>query len=357
MEKSKILAVGCGGCGNKMLSVLMDLDVRYTGIFMNTNLNEMSSCRHFDRERRCFYIANADGSGKNRSLTESYIKEEAPKFVEMIQKFVNQNYIIFLTSGNGGTGSKAVIMLAKLVKKFCPEKSLNLVSTFPNLSESDIDFENAIDFWNEVIELKNKKIFDSIQYIDNNKSFSEEEINVRAMNELNDGFDIVGGKIDSTDSKRVHSTNGYKVVLKLDNSVQNIKDAIDKAIKTSVYFIPDNFECDNMLANINTDTFKMSDVKSEIEAYDFVKFNENDDKYSTIILGGCEMPKEAIELEKEALKEIKNKKRRRVVEEDVVIKRNREELEVSAEKETEAKSKYTSKDLNDLFADDSFWDN
>lgn len=355
MEKSKILAVGCGGCGCNLLNTFLDLDARYTGIFMNTNLAEMESLSHFDRDRRCFYISNADGTGKSRDLAESYIKEEAPKFAEMIKKFANQDYIIFFASGNGGTGSKAVILLSTLVKKLCPEKSINIIATFPSLNESDIDYENTIDFWNETVELKKKKIIDSIQFIDNNKSSDEQEINFRAMKELDDSFNIVGGKLDSTDSKRVHESKGYKVVLKLDNNVGNIKEAINKTIASSVFFMPDNFECDIMVGNVNFNKFNLNDIRNEIEAYEFTKFNKNEEGESIIVLGGCDMPREAIELIKEALKEVKNRKRKRSVEEDLVIRRNKPDDVIVEKNNTKANSRLSSKDLNDLFADDDFW--
>jgi hypothetical protein len=356
MEKSKILAIGCGGCGGRQLDVLMDYDSRYTGIFMNTNLSEMETLNHFDRERRCFYISNSDGTGKNRELAERYIKEEAPKFAEMIKKFVGQPYILMLTSANGGTGSKSVIMLSKLVKKLCPEKSINLVITFPSLNENDIDFENAIDFWNELIEIKSKGIIDSIQFIDNNKSTNEEDINIRAMKELDDGFNIIGGKLDSSDATRIHTSKGYKVVLKLDKNTENLEESISKAKISSVFFVPHNLECDVAIGNINIENITVKSVKREIDIYDFSKFNEYEKGDSVIALGGCQIPKEPVELAKEALKEIKNKKRSRVIDDDLIVRKKIEDKEEVTTNTIQSKSsKLSSADLTKMFQDDSFW--
>lgn len=116
MKKSSVLAIGCGGAGNRLLNEFLELDRRYTGIFMNTNMAEMEDLKHFDRERRCFYIPNADGTGKDRKLAEQYIKDEAAKFVEMIKKFTNQNHIIFLTSANGGYWIKSFCYASKIDK-------------------------------------------------------------------------------------------------------------------------------------------------------------------------------------------------------------------------------------------------
>ncbi|WP_154695095.1 hypothetical protein, partial [Clostridium botulinum] len=180
---------GCGGAGNRLGHTLMNLDRRYTTIFLNSNMSEMENLEHFDSERRCFYIPNADGCGKDMDKMEAFCKEEAPKFMVMIKKFTTHKYVTFLTGANGGTGAMATIMYSKLIKKACPEKSINIIATFPSLTETSIDFENATKFWNEMINLKEKGYIDSIRYIDNNKA-SEEEINIRAMKELNESYDI-----------------------------------------------------------------------------------------------------------------------------------------------------------------------
>lgn len=357
MDKSKILIIGCGGCGNNQLDTLMELDRRYTGIFMNTNLSEMENLKHFDKERRCFHVPNAEGTGKDRNLAEKYIKEDASKFAKSITNFINQSMIILMGSADGGTGSKAMIMLAKLIKKFCPDKSINIIPTFPNIGESDIAFQNTIDFWNELMELKNGKngkggIIDSIQFIDNNKG-NEKEVNIKAMKELDRSFEIAEGKLDNSDSNRVHTSKGYKVILNLDERIRKTEDAIDKAISESMFYMPDNFECDDIIANINGELFDLNVIKDKFEYYNFNKFNTNGTR-NEIVLGGCDIPTEAIELVKEALKEIKARKRNRVQKEDLIIKTPK--IEKEDEETAISSSDITSKDLNDLFADDRFWD-
>ncbi|GCD12586.1 hypothetical protein [Clostridium tagluense] len=354
MKKEDILVIGAGGCGNRQLNELMKLDARYGGLFLNSNLSEMDELEYFDKDRRCFYISNADGCGKDMEKMKQFAKEEAPKFYVMIKKFT-QPYFLFLASANGGTGSMATLMYAKLIKSKCSEKSINLAITFPALTETSTDFENAIQFWNEVSALKKNNIIDSIQYIDNNKG-SEKEVNIKAMKQLDESFNMVNGKLDTSDSLKVHSTVGYKVFLKLDENIENREEAIDTAIKNSMFYMPSNFECDKMIGDINTNDFSIKFIKEEFECYDFSKFNENTDNETKILLGGCEMPKETIDLVCEALKELKNKKRKRVVEEDIIIKRNKP-TNASKKDEVPTKSRITSSDLNELFADDSFWDN
>lgn len=353
MKKSSILAIGCGGAGNRLLNEFLSLDRRYTGIFMNTNMAEMENLEHFDRERRCFYIPNADGTGKNRDLAEQYIKDEAAKFIEMIKKFTNQDHIIFLTSANGGTGSKASVLLPRLIKKACPNKTISLIATFPSIDESDIDFENSLDFWEEVKECRKRKFIDNVQFIDNNKPYDEDEINRLAMKMLDDSFNIMEGKLDSSDVTRYHVCKGYNVALKLDEEFDSVKRAVSQAISKSVYFIPDNLECDVLIGNVNKEAHSLSDIKDRIECFDFSKFNTKTEGDTLLLIAGCVMPTDAVELVQESLNEIKNRRSKRQIEEEVIITRTKKKKD---KVEETSSSRVTAEDLEDIYNDDSFWD-
>ena len=356
MKKSKILSVGCGGCGNNQLNTFLNTDVRYTGIFMNTNLREMKDLSHFNKKRNCFYIPNADGTGQQRDLAEEYLKEEAPKFAEMIKNFIDQDYVIFKSSLNGGTGSKSIIMLAKVTKHFCPEKSLNIVGTLPSLNKDTIDFSNTIDTWNELIDLKEKGIIDSIQFIDNNKGFTEEEINLKSMQELNSGFDIMSGKIDEEDSKRVHKASGYKVVLKLNDKIKDTKLAITQAISNSMFYIPENLSCTHFIANINSSKFNPNIIEQYFKGAKttFTKVNVKNEGSTVIVLGGCDMPTEERDLINEALNESINTNESKNETNNLKI-RNEYKEELSPTKDDSLQEE-TNEDLNKIFANPNFWD-
>lgn len=343
MKKSEVLVIGCGGCGNRQLEEFLSLDRRYTGIYMNTNMAEMETLKHFDRDRRCFYIPNADGTGKNRGLAEKYIKEEASKFMDMIAKFSGQNHIIFLSSANGGTGSMASIMLPRIIKAKFPAKKITLIATFPNIQESDIDFNNAIDFWNDMIKSRQNGYIDSFMFIDNNKPFTEEDINRRAMKDLDSTFEIVQGKLDSIDVERFHNSEGYKVILNLDNS-------IDRAKRESVYYVPEKLDCDVMVGSLNA--ISIPNISSKIDCYGFSKFHTKKEGNSIVALGGCEVPNECIELCQEVLRDISSRKKRRVIQEAVLVGAQKKEQKI----EDNSLSRISSSDLEDMFADDNFWD-
>lgn len=358
MEKSKILALGLGGCGNAQLSEFLELDKRYTGIFMNTNMSEMENLKHFDKDRRCFYVPNADGCGADRNLSEAYIKEEAPKFAEMIKKFTQQDTILMFASMDGGTGSKAMTMMALMIKKICPEKSINLIPTIPSLDATIVSFDNTMDTWNEIVDLKKHKIIDSIMFIDNNKKEDEKEINRLAMKELDLGISISENNVDTKDSLRAHTCLGYKVILNLDNSIDDLLKSVDFAIAKSMFYVPEKLECNILVGKINN-KFSKKEIEDEFQGYDFRKINTIDsnskDKIKNmLILGGCDMPREAIDLIKEAKKDIEKRKNSRLSEDidDLKIRTVKKE---KFEKFEQTNSKMESDEINDLFNDDDFW--
>lgn len=361
MKKTQVLACGCGGCGNNLLDDFLGLDKRYTGIFMNTNLAEMETKNFFDRERKCFYIPNADGTGKDRSLCEKYVKEEAPKFMEMINKFPEQNHFFFYTSANGGTGSKASLLLSRVIKKAYPEKSISICATMPNIGESDIDFRNAEDFWNELLMAKKNDIIDNFYLVDNNKQLSIEEINQRAMSDINASFDdVIQGNLDSSDITRFHKSKGYNVILRLDREYRSATKSIENAMNESVFFMPstnsnNKIECDVFIANINKNDFDEDEIRSKFSPFEFSKVNLTTEGETTILLGGCNIPKDGIELVQEALEEINRRKISRQKDnlQDLLIsKENRTGKPAKNDKTT---TRISSKDLDDLFADDDFW--
>lgn len=353
MDKSKILTIGCGGCGCNQLDILMDLDRRYTGLFANTNLNEMQGLKNFNIDRRCFYIANADGTGKNRDLAEEYMKEESAKFIETITRFANQTYVLLLTSANGGTGSKISLMMAKLIKRACPSKIVSLVVTFPSMEESDIDYQNAIEFWNELINFKNKGYIDSFQFIDNDKSTNEEEVNIKAMKELDESLSFASGKLDNSDLERVHSTSGYKMFLKLDTKTTDFKTALNDFQRNTMFYIPENnhLECDSIVGDLSN--LSQETINDQIDVYGFSKYNKNDESnFNLLLLGGCDTPKDVIMLMKEALRESKKKKRSRISEEDIIVKIDKED---KSEKSVTQQGRLSSKDIDAIYNDDDFW--
>lgn len=368
IDRSNTLIIGCGGCGCNQIDTLMDIDNRYNPIYMNTNLSEMINLKHFDMNRRCFYVTNADGSGKDRNVTEKYLREDVNKFLEMIVNYINQNYVIFFGSMNGGTGSKAMIMLSKLVKKVYPNKSINIIATFPDLDLTMIDYENTLDTWNDLIILQKQGVIDSLQFIDNSKGqeldIELNEINKKAMQDLDDSFDIISGNLDTSDFAKAMTMSGYKVLLKLEE-VNNLERAVKQGISNSVYYIPETleninsetiFECSAILGNISKQ-FKINSIHEYFKAYDFSKFTYGDK--NMLLISGCDLPTEGVNFAKEMIQDLKKRKSQRgnVTKNLMVdVRKTKEEAAIAAKnkKSNDINKVISKKNIKDIFNIDFF---
>ena len=114
-------------------------------------------------------------------------------------------------------------------------------------------------------------------------------------------------------------------------------------------------ECDVFIANININNFDEKEIKNKFSAFEFSKVNLTTEGETTILLGGCNIPKDAIELVQEALEEINRRKTTRQkddIDDLFISKDNRNKKPINNNKPT---ARISSKDLDDLFADDDFW--
>ena len=349
MQINKLLIIGMGGAGNRQLDTLLSINRRYTGLFFNTNLKEMKELEHYEENRMSYYVSNADGCGQDRILCKKYLQSEAPKIMDTLSKFEDKEAFILLASASGGTGSRAITYLSPIIKKIFPSKSINIVVTLPSKNSSIPELNNAVDTWNEIVELKRDNIIDSIMFIDNNKLADENVINKKAMQELNSCLTFQGSIIDSTDSKRVNTSKGYKVILNLSDDIDNLEDNIEIAIQKSMFYIPSELESNYLIASVNSN-ISLNDVTSLFKGYDFKKI-EAHNKNNKIVLGGCEMPRKAIRDIREAKEELMILKRSKVIEDfdDLKIRTHKD---ISKNIESE---KITNEDLDELFENDDFW--
>lgn len=366
MDFKKVLILGNGMCGNRLLSKLLQKDGRYTGIFCNASMPDMEKLPKLDIERNVFYIPNATGTGKNPELASKYIKEEVQKLIDMIAKYPLQDTIIIIASADGGFGNGSVKPVVTAIKGaikrgILPEKSINIVGVLPSLNEGKVAFQNTISFWNDLIYLRGKKLIDSIQFIDNNKRKTLKEINECAIEELDYALGFQADTIDETDSKRINTEKGYKFLMKLDKKYRSIDDAIDNAIKSSVFVQPSNYDCKYLGISVKEEDFCAEDLKNKFDTLEVPYCGYNDEE-NLILLSGLSLPKEPIEIIEMALKDIENKEKEKANEDEdslfINVKKDKDEnisKEKNSKSKKEVKSTVSSKELNDLF-DENFWD-
>ena len=364
MDRKRILLLGSGQCGNRLISLLLQKDGRYTGIFCNASMSDMEKLPKLDIERNVFYIPNATGTGKNPELASRYIKEEVQKLIDMILKYPLQDTIVIIMSTDGGFGNgsfKPITMAIKhaINKGMMPEKTINVIGVLPNLNEGKIAFKNTISFWNDLIYLKKRDLINSIQFIDNNKRRTLEQINKCAIKELDYALGFQADNIDENDSKRINIAKGYKFLMRLNNKYRNIEDSIDNAIKESVFIQPSNYDCKYLGISVKKEDFHAESFKSKFDALEAPYCGYNDEE-NLILLSGLKMPKEPIEIIETALKDAETKEKEKAVdnEDDLFVNIENEKNENKNNKDSKlkgVKSSVSSKELNNLF-DENFWD-
>lgn len=364
MSRSDMLLIGSGGCGNNQLNEILNRSKRYNGLFFNTNMREMEILNNFDKDRMCFYIPSADGTGKDRDLTDRYITEERAKFAETISGFRNVDYVTILSSTNGGTGSKAATKFPRMTRQVMAVKGVNLISTFPSLDESYIDFNNTLDYWDELIDAMDEGFIDNVSFIDNNKC-KESEINEKLASGLEDLFNMAKkGNLDNSDLAHYFEAKGYNLSFKLNSEIHNIKDAIVKAMDDSIFYPLDldefdkKIHCEACLAVINTNNHNIEELKKTVLS-PFKKIKEVSEGDSFIALGGCDLPVYPRDIIRDALRDLKlqkSRKRRMDLQDlkvgSIIDDKEDKIIGDSKKNKTKAKSNLLSDDFDNIFNDD-----
>lgn len=364
MDKQRIAVIGTGGCGNKLLNTLMDIDPRYTPVFCNTNIREMENLEHFDAGNNSLYFANAGGTGRDRDKAQEAIKKEQPKTIDFLaNRFsptsgITTYYI--MGSSDGGTGSGSMPLLAKAIKLVNPDSTVNILAAMSSLNEKEASLKNTKGFWNDIVKLMREGIINSVQFIDNNKMLDEEEFNIAVMKEFDESISIDNEEIDIIDSEKVNTAKGYKVILNIDQRLGklDVNKAIQKAKSSSNFLIPEispngKFECDFLMASFDSETeIDKNSYKGAFEVYELDKYDYNDEGKNMIVLGGVEMPKDYIELVNMELASLQEKKNKRnIINDDLMI-----ENEVKPKVEVKKKKAMSRKQLNNLMKNTNLWD-
>lgn len=319
MNKGKILLIGCGKAGNKLVNEMLKRDNRYTGLFVNTAYEDMADLEMFTNDN-AFLFKNTNGSGRNRELAKDYIRQEIQPLVDRVAEYPMQDVITIFTSADGGTGSGITPMLIKLLRMTFDKDleedevsdiKINLVAIAPDYKLNDkIAFENTISFWNEIMEIKDDCL-DDIKFIDNSKGRNYAEINKRAVEALDNAYSMNGnsdeGDIDDMDARTFNTDKGFGLVLTLSEDYRTAQKSVEEAIKNSVFAIPDSYDCNYLGISVREDSFPLQDIRDCFENVYGTTYKTCNEKHNTVVLGGCDVPSEIIELIKAGLEEIKEK--------------------------------------------------
>lgn len=352
MNKSNILGIGIGQAGNILLNEFLERDKRYLGLYLNSAYEDMSDLSNFDYNKNAFIFSGESGSGRDRDKAKGFVKSHLKSLADIFMRYPLVQVITVFFSLDGGTGSGTAPMILQTLRTVCKNKKINVIGVLPDLNNSDdVSLTNTINCWNELMEISH--LLDDIKFVDNSKGLSYEEINKKAIDDLDMAYSIKGkhtiGNIDETDSLKVNTEKGYGLVLRLNDGEKTIDDAIDNAIKNTVFALPDSYECNYLGISVREGQYDINKLKDEFEVYK-TTYKTYNSKFNAIVMGGCDIPSESIELIKMRLEEIRERNSRRTPKRKMIVdidsKPTLKKKEIQEEKIT-----YTEDELDKLVDD------
>lgn len=369
MNKRKILIIGCGKAGNRITNEILKNDdsKQLTGLFVNTSYGDMANLSE-RTEENTFLFSSADGSGRNRDIAQQYVKEQLKALISVITNYPLHDNIYLLTSTDGGTGSGITPMLCQLLRTAFDKKKLdrkiNLIAIMPNQKIDDrLAFENAIGFWNDIVKVRKDKqgneftikdkCLDSIKLVDNTKGSNYNEVNSKIVSTLLNSFNMNGvhdeGDIDDRDSKTFNTEKGFSLILELPKGVTNTTEAIDEAIKSSIYALPDNYDCAYIGMSLIENDYLLDDVRNCFPVVYKTTYKTYNNIHNTVVLSGCSAPNELIESITQKLCDLKKGITSKDVEkEDLTINFEGTINNKSQKPKVEVTATFTNSELDDI---------
>lgn len=330
---SNILMIATGGCGGKLLETgltyiekTVGLYNVYSGIFMNSNKEEMQILNHYNSSNGL--VIDGGGSGRNRDIAKASLIADRSKFINYIlNKIGDKDFVYIMTSGDGGFGNGTVLTISKFIRQISPHIGIGILAAMPKKNSRRKSLENACMLHEEIesaIASENERVekelaegmnpseialpyINSVQYIDNNKqASSEDQFNKKVMKLLIDSFELRCGQVDERDMLLVNSAQGYKVILPIDDSYRKLSTATEKAIESSPFVLPDDFykadedgslsllepiSCSRIGATFDEDSFDKEMLNKILLATDLDKIDYNKEGKNLIIAGGLCFPR------------------------------------------------------------------
>ena len=295
---NKTCHIGIGGCGNKLVNTLMEINSSVNGIFINTNINEMKKLSKFDVDLGNYLYINGDGTGRDPQRAEELLNANKQKIGEFFKSKVGNftTYVLY-ASCDGGTGSGSIKPISTAIKRINEvmgyDVSINLVCVCPTFNNRKINLKNTLWTRQKIKTLLNDGVIDSYRLIDNNKmdNYTEKEFNIKVMKSIYNAYSINHDELDSTDASIINNTHGYGVILELPKEFSgNTRDAINYAIEESYFVLPKNLgSCKSIGISFVEGEF---DTKEALDCFTVKEFDKEDYNpfKNIIVLGGCNEP-------------------------------------------------------------------
>lgn len=369
MDRTRLALISIGQAANNICDTVACMDKRFIPFFVNTTIKDVEVLKHANK-LNTFIFANTKGAGANRDTGKEITQPQLPNLIDTIENsFVMQDTLYLITSSAGGSGSSITPRLIQLIKRFMPDKIINLIAIVPSIEESKRRRSNCIEFWNDI--LKVKDYINSIMFIDNNAipcdNNDYDKINKEFAKLFNYSFAMCDsntkGNIDEQDSETIHNAKGITAIYSLPSSKNNFEDvneAIEYSIKNSIFANSIGFKTVSHLGISLKDNSNYT--FNDIENY----FTITDDKFKgynaldkdLVMLSGLPFNSvmETIELIQTSLKEDEIEHSIKNIADDIsnlMINTNTPSKSTNKSQKSFKKKEYT---VDDVWNNDDAWD-
>ena len=313
MAKNKVIAIGLGAAGNKVLYDAIDAGVIEEDDCILINSTSKDFPEKFSGKKIIISPNNA-GCGKERNVSKTFLINAIKDNTFDEIDFGPYNTVCLISSVDGGTGSGSTPLLANYIAKVLVKNCH--VFAIAGFNEDVRSLANTVEFFKD---LDNDIIVHTISNsaflneADNNKAIAEKLANKEFINQFKimSGQNLIPGdqNIDDTDIIKLANTYGYSNIeyKELDKSLGDGND-YDKIIKRMIYeskaIKPDN-PCATkigVILNLNESSqLALADVFSVLKdnfgtPYECFKHIQYDGKkeYIAYIVSGMKLPIEEL---------------------------------------------------------------
>ena len=318
----KILNIGTGGCGNKLLNSFYNsletydegLTNIYDGVFINSNKREMEEQSYYKESKNSLLISGG-GTSRNTSIAKQNIKDDKIAFTNYFYNKVSDvDAVNIFTSADGGFGCGSTSVIAAFIRDMVSNSvAVNIIAAMPKINSKRKSLENACEFHVNIQKLLKADIINSVMYINNNQMKNETVFNKNITDIILKSYELYGGQVDESDMLYVNATKGYKLSLYLDSKFRKLSGSIDNALNNCPFIIPPDFikddkgefvypvQCLNIGATLNIDEYDKELLGTLINPISLDKIDYG--KSNFIVAGGFNLPTYYVELLKDKISE------------------------------------------------------
>lgn len=355
MQKFDILNVGIGECGCNIVNELINMDTRYNGLFLNSNMDDVKRLKN---AKDVYIIARSKGTGKNRTYGKQIFIEDRKNILDQIFKYETQSIINLYFGMGGGTGSSIAPALIKSLKLLEINKTINVICVIPGFNEDKRYRKNALECWEELIKLDN---INSFYILDNNKRKNNRDINKEFAQQFDTFMSMpmqekTDNVIDEEELGIVSSCKGATIFYTLPDEKKDAKIALAIAEKDSIFAeLNENTSiCKYLGISINKENYDYKEIAKQfkIDEYMVSAYNKKKSNLNLVAETGCKLGKISIELLEESIKED---------EEDTKEEENTSvDLSIGSDINTKQKTKSVNNNMNEedieeKLNNDSLW--